>query len=129
MTTKRVVQHPDKEFTYGLFSPAIVCDGWAFVSGQGPLDMATGQLVDGTIEAQTRLTLRHIERILQEAGAGNDDIVRCTCYLADLEDFPGFNQAYGEVLPEPRPARATVGAALMKGMKVEIDAVARLPAG
>lgn len=129
MTDKQPVQHPDKKFSYGLFSAGIVCDGWLFVSGQGPLDMQTGTLVDGTIEEQTRLTIGHIEAILAEAGAGLHDIVRCTCYLADLADFEGFNRVYGEMLPEPRPARATVGAALMKNMKVEIEAIARMPQG
>ena len=126
---KTVLTHPEKTFTYGLFSPGIVAEGWIFVSGQGPLDMKTGKLVAGTIEEETARTLRHVEMILQQAGASRHDVVRCTCYLADLKDFEGFNKAYGEFFSEPRPARSTIGAALLKGMKVEIDVIARVPAG
>lgn len=126
MAHKRVLQHPDKTFSHGLFSAGLVVDGWVFVSGQGPLDMKTGQLVEGTIEAETALTIRHIEAILHESGASLADVVKCTCYLADLDDFAGFNKTYGELFPDPMPTRATVGARLLKGMKVEIEAVARL---
>lgn len=127
MSEKRVLQHPDKKFTYGLFSAGLVSDGLIFVSGQGPLDMKTGELVEGTIEEETALTLSHLQRVLNEAGASLADVLRCTCYLADLKHFPGFNSVYGEFFPEPRPTRTTIGAALMKGMKVEIDAIARVP--
>ncbi len=124
--SKKEIQHPDKKFTYGLFSAGIVCDGWLYVSGQGPLDMKTGKLVEGTIQEETRRTLDHIEAILKEAGATRDNVVKCTCYLSDMEYFEGFNQAYGEFFRDVRPARTTIGAQLMKGIKVEIDAVARL---
>ena len=56
-------------------------------------------------------------------------MVKCPCYLADLSDFRGFNTACGEFFPEPRPARSTVGARLLKGVKIEIDVMARVPAG
>ncbi len=124
--SKKEIQHPEKKFTYGLFSAGIVCDGWLYVSGQGPLDMKTGKLVAGTIEEETKRTLGHIEAILKEAGARRDNVVKCTCYLSDMSYFEGFNRAYGEFFGDVRPARTTVGAQLMKGIKVEIDAVARL---
>lgn len=126
-TDKTVLKHPDKAFSYGLFSAGLIVDGWIYISGQGPLDMKTGRLVPGTIEEETALTIGHLEAILAEAGATLADVVKCTCYLSDLDEFSGFNKVYGELFPEPRPTRSTVGAKLMKGMKVEIDAVARLP--
>lgn len=127
MSVKREIRHPDKEFTYGLFSAGLAVDGWLYLSGQGPLDMKTGKLVAGTIEEETALTLSHIEKILKEGGCGREDVVRCTCYLADMGDFEGFNRAYGAFFTGIRPTRTTVQAVLMKGIKVEIDAVAKIP--
>lgn len=124
---KREIRHPDKKFLHGLFSAAVAVDGWLYVSGAGPLDMATGRHVEGTIEEETRLTLGHIIKVLAEGGASLSDVVKCTCYLADLADFDGFNRTYGEYFQELRPARTTVQAGLMKGIKVEIDCVARIP--
>lgn len=124
---KKEIHHPDKAFTYGLFSAGIACDGWLFVSGQGPLDMKTGKRVPGSIEEETARTLANLDRILVEAGCTRDDVMKCTCYLADMDDFEGFNRAYGEFFTGVRPARTTVGAALMKTIRVEIDAIARLP--
>jgi 2-iminobutanoate/2-iminopropanoate deaminase len=121
---KTGIAHPQKKFTYGRFSPAIRCQGWIFVSGQGPLDMATGLHVPGTIEEETLLTLQHVEAILIAAGADRSCIVRCTCYLSDLKDFEGFNQTYASFFAEPLPARTTVQAGLMKGIRVEIEAIA-----
>ncbi|RKX31124.1 MAG: RidA family protein [Verrucomicrobia bacterium] len=126
---KKEIRHPDKKFTYGLFSAGIASDGWLFVSGQGPLDMKTGLRVPGTIEEETARTLANLERILGEAGCTRDDVVKCTCYLADMDDFEGFNRAYGEFFTGTRPARTTVGAQLMKSIRVEIDAIACHPDG
>ncbi len=126
---KKEIRHPDKAFTYGLFSAGVACDGWLFLSGQGPLDMKTGKRVPGTIEEETTRTLANLDRVLEEAGCTRDDVVKCTCYLADMNDFEGFNRAYGEFFIGVRPARTTVGAALMKTIRVEIDAIARLPQG
>jgi 2-iminobutanoate/2-iminopropanoate deaminase len=124
---KKEIRHPDKEFTYGLFSAGISSGGFLFVSGQGPLDMKTGLRIPGTIEEETARTLHNLERILEEAGCGRDDVVRCTCYLADMDDFEGFNRAYGSFFTGVRPARTTIGARLMKSIRVEIDAIARCP--
>ena len=127
MSKKQEVRHPDKAFTYGLFSAGVLIDGWLYLSGAGPLDMKTGKLVPGTIEEETALTLSHLEKVLQEAGCTPDDVVKCTCYLSDLDFFEGFNKAYGEFFTGIRPARTTVQAGLMKNIKVEIDAVAKVP--
>mgnify|MGYP002713280283 CR=1 FL=1 len=120
------IRHPEKRFTYGLFSAGVIRDGWLYLSGQGPLDMVTGKAVHGTIEEETALTLKHIETILKEAGGKREDVVRCTCYLSDMGNFEGFNNAYGDFFTGIRPARTTIQAGLMKGIKVEIDAVAKV---
>jgi 2-iminobutanoate/2-iminopropanoate deaminase len=85
-----------------------------------------GGIIPGSVEDQTRHTLSHIGKILQSAGADFCDVVKCTCYLADLAEFDRFNAVYAEVFSGVRPARTTVQAVLAEGMKIEIDAIARL---
>jgi 2-iminobutanoate/2-iminopropanoate deaminase len=123
---KRAVQHPDRAASTGAYSDGVILDGWLYISGQGPLDLATGELVAGSIEEETRLTMAHIGRILEAAGCSFDDVVKCACHLADIRDFDGFNRAYAEFFRGVRPARTTVQSALGGGIKVEIDAVARV---
>lgn len=121
------VKHPDKKVSTGAYSAGVLLDGWLYVSGQGPLDMRTGELVEGTIEEQTRLTLTHIGKILGAAGCTFPDVVKSTCHLSDIGDFDRFNSVYAEFFPGVRPARTTVQSGLGKGMRVEIDVVARVP--
>ena len=121
------IKHPDKKVSTGAYSAAVLVDGWVYVSGQGPLDLETGKLVEGTIEDQTRLTLTHIGKILEAAGCNFDDVVKSTCHLSDIGDFDRFNAVYAEFFPGVRPARTTVQSGLGKGMRVEIDVVARVP--
>jgi 2-iminobutanoate/2-iminopropanoate deaminase len=124
MSSRRFVFHPSREPASGVL-PSAVCSGpWIYVSGQGPLDLATMQYVPGTIEEETEMTLAHIETILARAGAGKADVVKCTCYLSNLDDFPGFHRAFGKFFGDPMPARTTVRADLLRGIRVEIDAVA-----
>jgi len=113
----------------GPYSQAVEHDGWLFLSGQIPLDPATGALVDGNIEAQTGQVLANLRSVLEAAGLGLDHVVRTTIYLTDLADFPRVNAVYAErFTTEPRPARATVQvAALPLGAHVEIDAIATRP--
>lgn len=120
------INHPDTKEPSPHIAAGVLCDGWLFVSGQGPLDMSTKAVVAGTIEEETRLTLKNIDDVLIAAGCSRHDVVKCTCYLANLDDFAGFNQAYGEFFAsDVPPARATVQAPLLNGIKVEIDAIAR----
>ena len=107
------------------YSPGVALDGWLYVSGQGPIDDATGKPVAGTIEEETRLTLRHVARILEAAGCGFDDVVKCACHLSDIHDYDRFNAVYAEFFKGVRPARTTVQSVLWGGIKVEIDCVAR----
>lgn len=125
--SKQEVKHPDKKTETGAYSAGIVCDGWLYISGHGPLDMATGQVVRGTIEEETRLTLEHIDKVLQAAGCTRDDVVKCTVHLADIRDFDRYNKVYAEFFTGVRPARTTVQSVLWGGIKIEIDAIAKIP--
>jgi 2-iminobutanoate/2-iminopropanoate deaminase len=123
---KTEIHHPDKKVSTGAYSAGVACDGWLYISGQGPLDLGTGEVVHGTIGEETRLTLRHIGKVLEAAGCTFDDVVKCTCHLADIHDFDGFNAVYAGFFHGVRPARTTVQSVLWGGIKVEIDAIARL---
>jgi 2-iminobutanoate/2-iminopropanoate deaminase len=100
-----------------------------WVSGQVPVDPATGALAGDDVTAQTGLVLRHVASVLAAAGAGLGDVVKTTVFLTDLAgDFPAMNAAYKEAFGDHAPARATVGvAALPLGARVEIEAVAVIP--
>jgi 2-iminobutanoate/2-iminopropanoate deaminase len=126
---KMEVRHPDKTVSTGSYSAGILIDGWVFVSGQGPIDMRTGEVVAGTIEEETRLTLSHVEQILKAAGCTRHDVVKCTVHLADINDFNRFDRAYAEFFTGVRPARTTVQSVLSRGIRIEIDATARVPSG
>jgi len=127
---KTRIRHPQTKQSLPHISGGVLCDGWLFVSGQGPLDMSTKAVVPGTIEEETRLTLQNLDAILGAAGCSREDVVKCTCYLSDLGDFAGFDAAYREFFScEVPPARTTLQAPLLKGIKVEIDAIAHCPGG
>lgn len=101
------------------------------VSGQVPVDLGTGALVEGDVGVQTALALRHVAAVLAAAGAGLGQVVKTTVYLTDLRgDFAAMNAVYAEAFADHAPARATVGvAALPLGARVEIEAVAVVPSG
>ena len=110
----------------GPYSPGIIAEGrFLYVSGQSP--SRDGKLILGTIEEETKLTLENIGAVLEAAGASFADVVRCGVFLTDLETFGAMNKVYETFFPEPRPARTTVGVALLDGMQIEIDCVAVLP--
>ena len=126
--SKQEVFHPDRPDTSRApYSSGVIIDGWLYVSGQGPLDLTTMEVKRGTIVEETKTTLDHIGKILAEAGCTFDDVVKCTCYLADIADFDDFSRTYREYFNQPRPARTTVQAPLWGDIKVEIDAIARIP--
>lgn len=125
---KTEVRNPVRAASTGAYSDGVILDGWLYVSGQGPMDLQTGRPVSGDIEAETRLTLTHIGEVLQAAGCTFDDVVKCTCHLADIRDFDRFNKVYAEFFTGIRPARTTVQSVLFEGIKIEIDAVARVQA-
>ena len=112
----------------GPYSQAVIHRGMVYVSGQIPLDTATGALVPGDIEAQTRQVLANLRAVLDAAGSSLARVVRTTVYLVDLDLFPRVNAVYAEHFTEtPQPARATIGvAALPLAAQIEIDAIAAL---
>lgn len=111
----------------GPYSQAIRAGSLLFVSGQIPLDPATGAMVSGDIGAQTHRVFANLKAILEAAGASFDHVVRTTVYLADMNDFATVNEIYGTYFSNPAPARATVQAArLPKDARVEIDLIASL---
>lgn len=127
---KREIKHPDKadqRFSTGAYSAAVEVDGWLYISGQGPIDFKTSEFVLGTIEEETHLTLHNIQRICEAAGCSMDDIVKCSVHLKDIKDFDRYNEVYGSYFKNIKPARTTVQSGLGHGIKVEIDAVARIP--
>ena len=109
----------------GPYSQAVVAGDLVFLSGQIPLDAASGSMVEGDIRIQTRQVMENLGEVLKEAGLGFEHVVKCTIYLADLADFGAVNEVYGGYFASDPPARATVQvAALPKGAGVEIDAIA-----
>lgn len=109
----------------GPYSQAIRAGSLLFISGQVPIDPATGALVEGDIAAQTRRVLLNLEAILQAAGLSFTHVVRTTVFLTDINDFSAMNEIYAAAFTAPAPARATVQVArLPKDARVEIDAIA-----
>jgi|SRR6185436_7948738 2-iminobutanoate/2-iminopropanoate deaminase len=109
----------------GPYSQAIVHNGLAYLSGQTPLDPATGQLVEGDIAAQTARVIENLKAVLEACGSGLASVVKTTVYLKDMGDFAKMNEVYAKYFSENPPARSTVEAArLPRDARVEIDAIA-----
>jgi len=112
----------------GPYSQAIACGDLVFISGQLPIDPATGKLVEAPIADRTRQVMRNLEAIARAAGGELAGIVKTTIFLTDLVDFQTVNGTYGEFFPTNPPARSTVQvAALPLGSNIEIEAVLQLP--
>ena len=122
---KQAVSSSDAPKAIGPYSQAVRTGQLLFVSGQVPLDPATGQIVDGDISAQTRRVFDNLGAVLKAGGRSFADVVRTTVFLADMNDFAAVNEVYGTYFSEPYPARATVQVArLPKDARVEIDMIA-----
>ncbi|MBI3749017.1 MAG: RidA family protein [Chloroflexi bacterium] len=125
--TRRAISTTGAPAAIGPYSQAIATEGLLFTAGQAALDPATGQLVEGGIEAETERVLANLTSVLDAAGCSWGDVVKTTIFLVDMADFATVNAIYGRYMSDPPPARSTVGvAALPKGARVEIEAVARL---
>jgi 2-iminobutanoate/2-iminopropanoate deaminase len=112
----------------GPYSQAVATESFVFLSGQIPLDPKTGELVTGDIVKETRRVLDNLVAVLAAAGCTPADVVRTTIYLTSMDDFAAVNGEYAKTFTQNPPARATVAvAALPKGARVEIDAIARKP--
>jgi 2-iminobutanoate/2-iminopropanoate deaminase len=124
---RQPITAPDAPAAVGPYSHAVRSGGFLFLSGQTPLDPATGALVEGDIGEQTRQCLRNLEAVCAAAGASLHDAVRCGIFVTDMATFGEVNSAYAEFFTDAQPARSTVGvAALPVGAQVEIDAIVAL---
>ena len=109
----------------GPYSQAILADGFLFASGQIPIDPATGSLVEGDITVQTRQVAKNIQAVLAAAGMDFSNVVKTSCFLADMGDFQAFNEEYAKWFVS-RPARSCVAVkTLPKNAKVEVEIIAR----
>jgi 2-iminobutanoate/2-iminopropanoate deaminase len=109
----------------GPYSQAVICNGFAFLSGQIPLDPDTGHLVDGDVAVQTARVLDNLRAVLEAAGSSLASVVKTTVYLKDMGEFAKMNEVYARYFPANPPARATVEAArLPRDVRVEIDCIA-----
>jgi 2-iminobutanoate/2-iminopropanoate deaminase len=125
VSDKQAVTAPTAAPAIGPYSPAIRVGNLLFLSGQIPLDPATGQLVPGDIRAQTTRVMQNMGELLKAGGADFKHVVRTTIFLADMNDFGAVNEIYASYFSQPYPARATVQVArLPKDVRVEIDATA-----
>lgn len=125
------VTAPEAPEPVGPYSHAVRAGGAGellLLSGQTPIDPATGALVDGDVGTQTRRVFANLAAVLAAAGLTLDDVVKVNVYLTDMADFPAMNAAYAEAFSAPYPARTTVAVAgLPLGARVEIEATAQLP--
>ena len=123
--TKQTVHTDKAPKAIGPYSQAIIYNGIAYLSGQIPLDPASGQVVEGGIAEQTERVMRNLEAVLAAAGSSFKQVLKTTVFLADMAEFPKMNEVYAMYFPEHPPARATVQAAgLPRGVRVEVECVA-----
>jgi len=123
---KKIISTPNAPAAIGPYSQAVVSNGFAFLSGQMPLDPATGQLIESRdIAAQTQRVLENLQAVLEACGSSFSKVVKTTVYLKDMGEFALMNEVYARYFPEDAPARATVEAArLPRDVRVEIDCIA-----
>lgn len=123
--TRNAISTAGAPAAIGPYSQAIDTGSLVFCSGQASLDPATGAIVEGGIEPETERVLANLTAVLDAAGLGWADVAKTTIFLVDMTDFAAVNAIYGRHMPDPPPARSTVGvAALPKGARVEIEAIA-----
>ncbi len=125
--SKQIIATNKAPQAIGPYSQAVRAGDFLFCSGQIAMDPETGELIGGEIGAQTERVLNNIQAVLEAAGARLDQVVRCTVFLDDMDDFAAMNEVYGRFFPENPPARAAVEVSrLPKNVGVEIAAVAYL---
>ncbi|MGA2329126.1 MAG: RidA family protein [Bryobacteraceae bacterium] len=122
---KQIVTTAQAPKSIGPYSQAVTWNGLAFLSGQIPLDPATGRIVEGDIAVQTERVLENLKAVLEACGSSLAQVLKTTVYLKDMGEFPRMNEVYARYFPENPPARATVEVArLPRDVRVEIDAIA-----
>ncbi|MBL8141693.1 MAG: RidA family protein [Acidobacteria bacterium] len=125
--SRETISTPGAPAAIGPYAQAVRAGQFLFLSGQIPLDPATGQVVEGDVSVQTARVLDNLAAVLDAGGASFASVVRTTIFLADMNDFAVVNEVYGRRFPANPPARATVQVArLPRDVRVEIDAIAYL---
>lgn len=123
-----IVQTDNAPKAIGPYSQAIKGEHYVFTAGQIPLDPATGKLVEGDIRVQAKRVLDNLVAVLDAAGTSTAHVVKTTCFLTDLADFPAFNEVYTDYFGAGKPARSTVQVAqLPLNARVEVECIAVLP--
>jgi 2-iminobutanoate/2-iminopropanoate deaminase len=122
---REIISTNDAPSAIGPYSQAVRANGLIFISGQIPIDPATGNIVTGDIQRQTERVMQNLGNILKAAGSGFDKVLKTTVYLKNMSEFAQMNEVYGKSFPTDPPARATVEVArLPKDVLVEIDLIA-----
>lgn len=122
---KKIIVTSNAPKAIGPYSQAVEAQGFVFVSGQIPIDPASGNMIAGGIKEQTERVMENGKAVLTAAGCGMDRVVKATIYLKDMNDFGAVNEVYGRYFPSEPPARATVAVSrLPKDAAVEIDFIA-----
>ncbi len=124
--SKQIVRTSDAPGAIGPYSQAVIAEnGMIFTAGQIAIDPATGNIVEGGIQVQTRRAMENLKAILKAAGSDLENVVKTTVFIKDMNEFAAMNEVYGEYFKENPPARSTVEAArLPKDVRVEIDVIA-----
>ena len=121
---KKVISTSNAPAAIGPYSQAIETDGYVFTSGQIPINPATGEVEGKTIEEQTEQVMHNIGALLEASGLTFSNVVKTTCFLADLNDFAAFNAVYAKYFPNEAPARSCFAVAgLPKGAKLEVETI------
>ncbi|AGB40999.1 endoribonuclease L-PSP, putative [Halobacteroides halobius DSM 5150] len=124
MEEKAVITTDESPAAVGPYSQAIKYNGFVITSGQIPFTK-DGELISDDIQEQTKQSLKNIENILTEVGSGVDQLIKCTIFISDMDDFSKVNQVYKDYLKKPYPARSCVEVSrLPKDVKIEIEAIA-----
>jgi 2-iminobutanoate/2-iminopropanoate deaminase len=126
--TQRIINTPNAPAAVGAYNQGKQIGSFLQLSGQLAIDPATGTIMRAEVAEQTKQSLSQLTTLLAEAGASWNDVLITRVYLASDDDFDEFDKAYGSSVPQPFPARVTVGAQLAPGALVEIDALAIVPA-
>lgn len=125
---REIISTPDAPKAIGPYSQAVACGGMLFVSGQIAIDPAVGDIVDGDIEVQTEQVLKNVSAIVSAAGMALEDVVKCSCFLKNMDDFVRFNGVYERYFGDILPARETVEVGrLPKDVLVEVSAICVTP--
>ena len=122
---KRIVHTENAPEAIGPYSQATIHDGVVYCSGQIGIVPGTGEFVGDDVESQTKQVMKNLEAVLKEAGSGFENVLKCSIFLADMDDFSVVNELYGKHFPDNPPARETVAVkTLPKNCRVEVGCVA-----